>query len=209
MVATSRTMVMRSLFGLAVAVLAAALLVGCSSGVSSSAPSNASVSSGSSTSASSTEATASSGSGASGIFSSDSASTGSSASASSASASATSDDFDRMVVGTWRIYSLEYGGYSKTKIGNDEMTLLRELGLFESVTLFADGNYQINHGRTDIYNDTWEESGYNEIVLHKALDKDQDTGEYKDATATISSGRMIIEYDSPKYKHVKLVYSKQ
>lgn len=195
----------------------AVVMVGCASGSGSTSAQSAAAGSAGSASASAASSAASAGSAASSAASGASASAASSGmSASTAAASgdsATADeDFDRIVVGTWKIYSMEASKGNVKKVGPDVMAVLRDFGLHDYLTFFHDGTFQIDRGRGDVSTLDWRQVGYNELELEGMLDDpvvQGDEGEGKVVNAKIASGKMTLEYEDSKNGTVKLVYVKQ
>lgn len=135
--------------------LCCCVAIGCSStSTSSSAAASSSAASSASASAASSEAA-----------SSDSSSGASFSGQSELVSSASSDDFDRAVVGTWRIYSANIDGAREdTKINRNETALLRRYGLKVNLVLFSDHTAQLKVGN-DLDKGTWKETGNNEMEL--------------------------------------------
>lgn len=193
----------------------AVVMVGCASGSGTTSAQSAAAGSAGSAAASSAASggSASGASGASGASAS-AASSGMSASTAAASgdSAAADDDFDRIVVGTWKIYSMEASKGNVKKVGPDVMAVLRDFGLHDYLTFFHDGTFQIDRGRGDVSTLDWRQVGYNELELDGMLDDpvvQGDEGEGKVVNAKIASGKMTLEYEDSKNGTVKLVYVKQ
>lgn len=189
----------------AAVVICAVVLAGCSTG--------SGASSAQSTSSSSTATTSAQTSSASSENSSSVSSDASSSASSTSSESAVSDDdFDRIVVGAWKIYSMETTKGDVKKVGPELMSVLRDYGLHENLTFFHDGTFQIDRGRGDVSTLNWKQVGYNELELEGMLDDpivQGDEGEGKIVNAKIASGKMTLQYDDSENGTVKLVYVKQ